>query len=130
MLAKEISELLSSKISGVSGGFDLQLFQIEKDLLLFQCKYLLAMFDFDNKKMAMYAEKIEMLRIARKKKQKKAVKVSPYESFLQWLFTLKKYYGSEVDRSNTLFELVVATESMMKWYGSQSESIEKQKAKK
>jgi hypothetical protein len=126
---QEIDSLLSAKIVGVSGGFDLALFQLQKDLLLFQCKYLLAMFDFDQKKVDLYAKKIEDTRLALKKKEKKAEKSDPYSSFLQWLLMLKKYYGSDIDKDNDLMYLVEATNSMMKWYGSQNEQIEQQKQK-
>jgi hypothetical protein len=126
---KEIDDLLASKISGVSGGFDLALFQMNKDLLLFQCKYLIAMFEFDNEKMELYAKRMEDLRLTLKKKEKEAIKSDPYTSFLQWLFTLKKYYGSEIDREKNLIELVVATEQMMRYYKAQEQEIENQKRK-
>jgi hypothetical protein len=126
---KEIDSLLSSRISGVSGGFDLALFQMNKDLLLFQCKYLLAMFDFDSEKMALYAKRMEDLRLILKKKEKKAEKVDPYQSFLQWILTLKKYYASDIDTNNDLLYLISATESMMRYYKSQDTQIEKQKRK-
>jgi len=127
---KEIDDLLASKISGVSGGFDLALFQMNKDLLLFQCKYLIAMFEFDNEKMELYAKRMEDLRLTLKKKENQAIKSDPYTSFLQWLFTLKKYYGSEIDREKNLIELVVATEQMMRYYKAQEQEIEKQKSKR
>ena len=47
----EINEALNSMLIGVSGRFDLELFQMQKDMILFQCKYLLAMFEFDSAKM-------------------------------------------------------------------------------
>ena len=124
-----INEALSLSISGASGEFDLQLFQMNKDLLLFLCKYTMAMLEFDQKKMAVYAKRAEDMRKAIDKKKSKAEKSDPYTSFLQWLFTLKKYYGSDIDRGNDLMELVVATESMMKFYKAQDEMIEKQKVK-
>lgn len=126
---KEIDNLLSSKISGVTGGFDLALFQMNKDLLLFQCKYLLAMFDFDSKKMELYSKRIEDLRKVMESKKKKAVKTDPYTSFLQWILTLKKYYGSDIDTNNDLLYLISATDQMMKFYKAQETQIENNKRK-
>lgn len=128
--AAQINDMLSANLSGVAGGFDLQLFQMEKDRLLFHCKYLLAMFDFDGAKMELYAAKIKQLTDQIAKKKSKAKVSSPYQSLIQWLLTLKKYYGSDIDKENDLVYLVEATNSMMKWYSSQNEEIEKQKAKK
>lgn len=126
---KEIDNLLSSQISGVAGGFDLALFQMEKDLLLYKCKYLIAMLEFDSAKMEVYAKRIENQLLMIGKKQKKADKSDPYTSFLQWILTLKKYYGSDIDQSNDLVYLISATDQMMKWYDSQKQQIENQKAK-
>lgn len=126
---KDIDSLLSSMIAGVTGGFDLALFQMQKDLLLYQCKYLLAMFDFDSAKMELYAKRMENLQLSLKKKQRKAEKSDPYESFLQWILTLKKYYGSDIDTSNDLLYLVSATKSMMNWYNVQNQQIENNKKK-
>lgn len=123
----EIDALLSSKIQGVAGGFDLHLFQMQKDLQLLLCKYIMAMLEFDSKKMEVYWTRIEMLQIAINNKNSKVVKTDPYTSFLQWLLTLKKYYGSDIDPDNDLIYLCSATESMMKWYNTQNQQIEQQK---
>lgn len=126
-LSVKINEALSNSIDGIAGGFDLQLFQLHKDSLLLQCKYLLAMLEFDGKKMEMYAEKIEKISSAIAKKSAKQSNSTPYESFLMWLLTLKKYFGSDIDQSNDLMCLVVATKQMMQFYRSQNESIKDQK---
>lgn len=126
----KINEALNAQLVGVNGGFDLALFQMEKDALLFHCKYILAMLDFDSEKMKLYANKIDYLAKQISKKKKKAEVTNPYKSFLQWLLTLKKYYGSDIDKNEDLFYLVEATNSMMKWYSSQNEELEKQKAKR
>lgn len=123
----EINEALNAQLVGVNGGFDLALFQMEKDALLFHCKYILAMLEFNSEKMKLYASKIDYLVKQISKKKKKAEVANPYKSFLQWLLTLKKYYGSDIDKNEDLFYLVEATNSMMKWYSSQNEEIEKQK---
>jgi len=127
---RDIDALLSSQISGVSGGFDLRLFQMQKDMLLFQCKYLLAMFEFNSERMESYAKRMDSLRLELEKKKVKADKSDPYTSFLQWLLTLKKYYGSDIDTSNDLQYLVSATDQMMKYYKTQEQQIEQQKTKR
>jgi len=115
VLIKEIDEALSSQLSGVSNGIDLQLFQMQKDALLFHCKYLLALFDFDTAKMNLYAKRIDNLTDAIKKKTEKQSKSTPYESFLQWVLALKKYFNSDIDQSNDLTYLIVATRQMMNY---------------
>lgn len=129
VLIKEIDEALSSQLSGVSNGIDLQLFQMQKDALLFQCKYLLAMFDFDTAKMELYAKRIDNLTEAIRKKTAKQSKSTPYESFLQWVLSLKKYFGSDIDQTNDLTYLIVATRQMMSYYNSQNQQLENVKKK-
>jgi hypothetical protein len=126
-LANEIGEYLSSKVEGITGGFDLQLFQLQKDMLLYQCKYLLAMFDFDSKKMKIYQDRIDTTRFIIEKKTAKSNKSTPYESFLQWLLSLKKYYGSDINTSQDLTYLIFATKQMMSYYRTQEQQIEQQK---
>lgn len=121
---KDIDSILNSSMTTGAGGFDLRLFQLNKDLLVFHCKYMLAMLSFDDKKMSLYSKRIEEIRKELKKKEKKKEKADPYSSFLQWLLTLKKYYGSDIDRDNDLFYLVEATNSMMKYYAAQESNIE------
>jgi hypothetical protein len=130
--ASQINELLNSKIQNFSGGFDLALFQMQKDFLLMKCKALMAMLEFDKEKQAKYEERAEQLRkeIEKKTKQKKTGNVDPYKSFLDWLLVLKKYYGSEIDRDNDLVYLVSATEQMMNYYKAQEKQIEESKSKK
>ena len=103
-LAHQINELLNSKIQNFSGGLDLALFQMQKDMLLLKCKALIAMLEFDKERQTKYEERAEQLRkeIEKKTKQKETGKVDPYKSFLDWLLVLKKYYGSEIDRDNDL----------------------------
>lgn len=131
--ADQINELLNSKIQNFSGGFDLALFQMQKDFLLMKCKALTAMLEFDKEKQAKYEARAEQLRkeIDKKKKSTDMSKKSdPYKSFLDWLLVLKKYYGSEIDRDNDLVYLVSATEQMMNYYKAQEKQIEESKSKK
>ena len=131
-LAYQINELLNSKIQNFSGGFDLALFQMQKDMLLLKCKALIAMLEFDKERQAKYEERAEQLRkeIEKKTKQKETGKVDPYESFLDWLLVLKKYYGSEIDQDGDLVYLVYATKQMMNYYKAQEKQIEESKSKK
>jgi hypothetical protein len=129
---KEISDLLSSKIQNFTGGFDLHLFHLQKDYLLILAKSLIAMLEFDEERRLKYLKRAEEIKIQIDKKtaQKGKEENNPYKSFLEWLLVLKKYYGSDIDRSNDLLYLVSATEQMMKFYDSQKQQIENQKAKK
>ena len=129
---KEISDLLSSKVQNFTGGFDLALFQLQKDYLLILAKSLIAMLEFDEEKRLSYLNRADELKkeIDRKTAQKGKEETNPYKSFLEWLLVLKKYYGSDIDQSNDLLYLVSATEQMMKFYESQKQQIENQKGKK
>jgi hypothetical protein len=128
----EINEALGSKISGITGGFDLALFQLEKDHLLIQCKLLIAVCEFDEEKRERYSARAKELREAIKKKNAKKKKSGddPYKSFLEWILSLKKYFGSDIDQSNDLVYLVSATEQMLKFYQSQKAQIEAQQNKR
>jgi hypothetical protein len=130
--ANEINEALGSKISGITGGFDLALFQLEKDHLLIQCKLLIAVCEFDEEKRERYSTRAKELRDAIKKKNAKKKKSGddPYQSLIEWLFCLKKYFGSDVDQNSDLTCLVSATKQMLKFYQSQKEQIEAQQNKR
>lgn len=129
---KEISDLLSSKVQNFTGGFDLALFQLQKDYLLILSKSLIAMLEFDEEKRLRYLNRADELKkeIDRKTAQKGKDETDPYKSFLEWLLVLKKYYGSDIDQSNDLLYLVSATEQMMKSFENQKQQIEQQKGKK
>lgn len=129
---KEISDLLSSKVQNFTGGFDLALFQLQKDYLLILSKSLIAMLEFDEEKRLRYLNRADELKkeIDRKTAQKGKDETNPYKSFLEWLLVLKKYYGSDIDQSNDLLYLVSATEQMMKSFENQKQQIEQQKGKK
>lgn len=131
-MIKEIDEYLSSSIQGFTGGFDLHLFQLQKDYLLILSKSLIAMLEFDEEKRLRYLKRAEeiQLQIKRKTEKKGKEQKNPYKSFLEWLLVLKKYYGSDIDQSNDLIYLVSATEQMMKFYEGQKQQVENQKRKK
>lgn len=130
-LCNEITDLLNSKIEVSIGKMDLHLFMMERNLLLYKCKELIAMLNLDEDKRILYQikakELAEEIRKYSKKFEKK--KVDPYKSFIDWLLSLKKYYGSDIDQSNDLLYLVAATEQMLKFYASQEEQIQNIKSK-
>lgn len=130
--AAQINELLNSKIQNFSGGFDLALFQMQKDFLLMKSKALMAMLKFNKEEQAKYEERASQLwaQIDKKASKLSKSKSDPYKSFLDWLLVLKKYYGSEIDRDNDLVYLVSATEQMMNYYKAQEKQIEESKSKK
>jgi hypothetical protein len=128
---KEISDLLNSKVQNFTGGFDLHLFQLQKDYLLILAKSLIAMLEFDEEKRLKYLKRAEEIKtqIDKKTAQKGKEETNPYKSFLEWLLVLKKYYGSDIDQSNDLLYLISATEQMMKFYEGQKQQIENSKRK-
>jgi hypothetical protein len=130
-ITNQISEWLNAKTLGITGGMDLAMFQLQKDLLLITCKQLIAYLKFDEYGQIKYSKRIEDLKKAIEKKtaDKKGGEPNPYKSFVEWLLVLKKYYGSDIDRSNDLLYLVSATEQMMRFYANQEKQIENSKRK-
>ncbi len=127
---KEIEKQLSSELSGTGSGMDLALFMLQKDLLLFECKLVKSVFDFDKEKEAIYKKKVQQLKDQLKDKLKKYEKTNPYKSFLQWILTVEKYLGVQVNRSEDLIYLTEATKQMLNSYESQKAQIEEMKSKK
>ena len=129
---KEINDLLSSKISGFSGGFDLELFQLQKDLLLLQCRAFISFLEHDTEKQNIYSKKVDDLKkqIEKKLNRKENKTENPYKSFLAWILTVEKYLGFAIDRNNDLLYLISATDQMLKYYENQKQNYEAQKAKK
>ena len=124
-----IENELNKVLGEFSGGVDLALFMLQKDLLLFNCKLAIAVFEFDEEKQKLYAKKIDELRKQLESKQKKVENVSKYKSFLAWLLSVEKYLQFSIDRSNDLLYLAEATKQMLTYYDNQKKSIEDQKAK-
>jgi len=129
---KQIDELINSKIQGLTGDIDLHLFQLYKDYYLIMYKWLLALLEGDQKELIRRSERADELLKQIKIKESLTERVeneTPYKSFLKWLLSLKKYYGSGIDKSGDLLELISATEQMLKFYEDQKKQYEKQKAK-
>jgi len=129
---KQIDELINSKILDLSDGFDMHLFQLNKDYLLILHKWLLAMLESDDEKMLRYSERAaELLKHIKIKEalNERGTNDTPYVSFLKWLLSLKKYYGSGIDKSGDLLELISATEQMLKFFHEQEKQINQNKVK-
>lgn len=126
----KINSELSNAIGNNSGGMDLHLFSLQKDLLLFQCKFFIAKFEFDDPTARFFEKKINMQKKLLDAKLAKVEKRSPYKSFLTWVLSVEKYLGFSIDRTNDLTYLVEATKQMLNFYESQKAEIEKQKSKR
>jgi hypothetical protein len=103
---------------------------LNKDLLIFQCKLAIAIFEFNEKKQIEYSKKIDELKIEIGKRTKKSENSTPYKNFLNWILSVEKFCGFSIDKNNDLLYLVEATNQMLKHYANQKEQIEQQKAKK
>ena len=127
---KAIDAELSKCLGELAGGFDLALFMLQKDLLIFQCKFAVAYLDQDVKKMEVYNKKIAELTKEIERKSKVSEKQSPYKSFLAWVLSVEKYLGFSIDRENDLLYFSEATKQMLNYYEQQKKSYEESKVKK
>ena len=127
---QQIESELSKVLDKIGSGMDLALFMLQKDLLIFQCKLALAIFEFDNEKAKLFEKKINELRKELDKKVKKAEKPNPYKSFLSWILAVEKYLGFAIDKNNDLLYFVEATKQMLNHYEQQKKQIEENKVKK
>lgn len=125
-------ELLKQTSNFKSENFDISLFLLQKDLLILQCRYAIAVFDFDETKQKMYLKKIDELReqIESKTKSKEKKEVNPYNSFLEWILSVEKYLGFSIDKENDLLYFVTATTQMLNYFNSQTKQLEKTTQKK
>lgn len=124
-----INNALAEAIGGAGTGFNLALFMLEKDLLIFQCKFRIAYFDGDQKKMEFFQKKIEETQKELEKKATKREASNPYKSFLAWLQSIEKYFGFSIDKNNDLLYLVEATKRMLADYENQKRQLEEQQSK-
>lgn len=129
---KEINDSLNSKVSNFSGGFDLELFQMQKDLILLQVRAFSAFLERDKEKQNVFEIRVQELqkKIEQKFAKKGKQTDNPYQSFLSWILTVEKYLSFAIDRNNDLLYLISATDQMMKFYEAQKQNYEQQKAKK
>ena len=127
---QEIESELSKVLGDIGSGMDLALFMLQKDLLIFQCKLAIAIFEFDDAKIKLYEKKIESQMKELDKKVKKQSKPNPYKSFLSWILAVEKYLGFSIDKNNDLLYFSEATKQMMNHYEQQKANIEANKVKK
>jgi hypothetical protein len=129
-LVAKIDAAIKNELGDLGGGFDVGLFLLSKDLLLFQCKLARALLDFDEKKAALFEKKINEIRDELKSKQGKEQTTTPYKSFLNWVYSVEKFSGFAIDKENDLNYLIQATKQMLKSYEAQRANIENNNVKK
>ncbi len=132
-LEVEFLEAVDSELNKVLGsignGFDLALFMLNKDLLIFRCKLAKAVFSFENTYIAIYEKKIRELQEQIEKKAVKKEKGNPYQSFLAWILAVEKYIGFAIDKNNDLLYFAEATKQMLNYYDQQKKQIDEQNSK-
>lgn len=122
-----IDSKLSKALGGIAGGFDLALFILQKDLLIFQCKSYKAFLNQDSEKMEFYNKKIAEIQEQLEKKKEKKSDSTPYQSFLNWILSVEKFLDFAIDKENDLLYLTEATKQMLNYYEQQKQNLEKQK---
>lgn len=124
-LIKSIDTELSNLLNSVGTGFDLAIFMMQKDLLLFQCKAARAYLDRNTELFDKFNKKIAELSEALKKKEVEKEKADPYKSFLAWILSVEKFIGFAIDKNNDLLYFVEATKQMLNYYDEQKRQLEK-----
>jgi hypothetical protein len=127
---KGINDLLTKALGDVGVGFDLDVFMMQKDLLLLQCKQAIAILDFDGERVAFLDERIKSIKKELAAKEKKTENKDPYKSFLSWILAVEKYLGFSIDRKNDLLYFTEATIQMLNHFESQKRQIDESKANK
>ena len=129
-LLKEIDSELSKQLQTFGSGQNVGLFLLQKDLLILECKLVLAIFDFDKEAENRLRRKIDKLKIEISKISKPTSNKTPYRSFLSWILSVEKYFGKDFNYEHDLLYLVEATTQMLTFYENQKQQLEKQKVKK
>jgi hypothetical protein len=127
---KGINDLLTKALGDVGVGFDLDVFMMQKDLLLLQCKQAIAILDFDGERVAFLDERIRSIKRELAAKEKKTENKDPYKSFLSWILAVEKYLGFSIDRKNDLLYFTEATIQMLNSFEAQKRQIDESKANK
>lgn len=121
---------LNRVLGGIGSGFDISLFMLQKDLLIFQCKAARAWLDHDNEKLEIWNKKITELQEQIGKKTVKKERGNPYQSFLSWILSVEKFLSFAIDKNNDLLYFAEATKQMINYYENQKKQIEEQNAKR
>ena len=129
-MIQSIEAELNGALGGIGGGFDIALFMLQKDLLIFQCKAARAWFEHDNEKLELWNKKITDLQQEIAKKTVKKEKGNPYQSFLAWILSVEKFLSFAIDKNNDLLYFAEATKQMINFYENQKKQIEEQNAKR
>ena len=129
-LVKEIDAELSSQLSNFGQGQNIGMFMLQKDMLILQCKLVLAIFDNDKTKEQSLTKRINKLREEIEKLVSKTNNKTPYKSFLSWILSVEKHLQFSINRDNDLAYLVEATLQMLTFYENQKAQIEQSKIKK
>jgi hypothetical protein len=127
---KEINDQLTKALGDLGVGFDLDVFMMQKDLLLLQCKQAIAILDFDGERVAFLDERIKSIKKELAGKEKKTEDKDPYKSFLSWVLAVEKYLGFSIDRKNDLLYFTEATIQMLNHFEAQKRQIDESKANK
>jgi hypothetical protein len=127
---KEINDLLTKALGDLGIGFDLDVFMMQKDLLLLQCRQAIAILDFDGERVAFLDERIKSIKRELAGKEKKTENKDPYKSFLSWILAVEKYLGFSIDRNNDLLYFTEATTQMLNSFEAQKRQIDESKANK
>jgi hypothetical protein len=127
---KEINDQLTKALGDLGVGFDLDVFMMQKDLLLLQCKQAIAILDFDGERVAFLDERIKSIKRELAGKEKKTENKDPYKSFLSWILAVEKYLGFSIDRNNDLLYFTEATTQMLNSFEAQKRQIDESKANK
>jgi hypothetical protein len=127
---KGINDMLTKALGDVGVGFDLDVFMMQKDLLLLQCKQAIAILDFDGERVAFLDERIKSIKRELAGKEKKTENKDPYKSFLSWILAVEKYLGFSIDRNNDLLYFTEATIQMLNHFEAQKRQIDESKANK
>jgi hypothetical protein len=127
---KEINDQLTKALGDLGVGFDLDVFMMQKDLLLLQCRQAIAILDFDGEQVAFLDERIKSIKKELAGKEKKIEDKDPYKSFLSWILAVEKYLGFSIDRSNDLLYFTEATIQMLNHFEAQKRQIDESKSKR
>ena len=129
-LISQIDAELSKQLSNFGTGENIALFLLQKDLLVLQCKMILAFWDMDDELQKKLSKRIEALRKEVERLSKKENKKTPYKSFLTWILSVEKHLQFSINRDNDLEYLVEATTQMLNFYENQKRQLEENKAKR
>ena len=129
-LITQIDAELSKQLSNFGTGENIALFLLQKDLLVLQCKMILAFLDMDDELQKKLSKRIEALRKEVERLYQKENKKTPYKSFLTWILSIEKHLQFSINRDNDLEYLVEATIQMLNFYENQKRQLEENKAKR